>query len=82
MNMAKKDLPVDEHFLVPNHRVLSEEEKAEMLKKYSATEKQLPKISPKDPMVKVLGAKVADVIEITRPFLKSEGTYLYYRVVA
>jgi len=69
------------HRFVPKHEILSEEEKTELLKKYNVSLRQLPKILVKDPVVKIIGAKVNDVLKITRksPTTK-EG--IYYRVVS
>jgi len=68
-----------QHELVPKHRIMSEKEVQELLKKYGVTKKELPKILDTDPVVKALGAKVGDVLEITR---KSDlGESKYYRVV-
>ena len=69
-----------EHKWVPKARVLSEEEKEKLLKKYNISEFQLPKILKSDPMVKALGAKVGDVIEIIRDS-PTAGKSIYYRVV-
>ncbi len=70
-----------EHELVPKHRILSEEEKQKLLEKYNISLKNLPKISIKDPVVKLLNdAKVGDVIEITRKS-PTAGTTKYYRVI-
>ena len=72
---------IKEHELVPKARVLNEKEVEELLKKYGLSSKeQLPKISEKDPLVKICKAKKGDVLEIER---KSEiaGVYYYYRVV-
>lgn len=69
-----------EHELVPNFRILSEEEKKEVLEKFNITEEKLPKILSSDPVVKKIEAKVGDVLEINR---KSEvaGESVYYRFV-
>ncbi len=69
-----------EHNLVPEHVLLSDEEKKALLKKYRIKISQLPRIFTTDPAVKELGAKKGDVIKILR---KSEvaGTVEYYRVV-
>ena len=70
---------VMQHELVPKHRIMSEKEVEELLKKYGITKKELPKILDTDPVVKALGAKVGDVLEITR---KGDlGESKYYRVV-
>lgn len=69
-----------EHELVPKHEVLSKEEVEELLKKYKASLNQLPQILISDPVVRELGAKVGDVIKITRSS-PTAGTTVYYRVV-
>ncbi len=69
-----------ENFLVPKHEIISEEEKVALLNKYKISLKQLPKILSSDPVVKVIGAKVGDVIKITRNEMEI-GHTLYYRVV-
>jgi len=68
------------HELVPKHRILSEEEKEEILKKYNANLTDLPRILVSDPVVRRLGAKPGDVIEITRKSFTA-GESKYYRVV-
>ncbi len=80
--MVKKEVPVNEHFLVPEHRKLSAEEKAEIMQKYNATEKQFPKISIKDPAIRIFSPEPGDLIEIKRKVLDNKGEYLYYRIVA
>ena len=73
------EIDVLKHKLVPKHRILSEKEKEELLKKYNVSLDRLPKILITDPVVKALNAKVGDVIEIERDF---EGfKSIYYRVV-
>lgn len=69
-----------EHNLVPKFRILSDEEKEELLKKFKINENQLPKILESDPVVKRIDAKPGNVLEIVR---KSEvaGESTYYRLV-
>ena len=81
LTMVKKEVPVNEHFLVPAHRKLSAEEKQQIMQKYNAEEKQFPKISIKDPAIKIFEPEVGDLIEITRQVLDEDEFYLYYRVV-
>ncbi len=69
-----------EHELVPKHEILSKEEVEELLKKYKASLNQLPQILISDPVVKELGARVGDVLKITRNS-PTAGTAVYYRVV-
>ncbi len=69
-----------EHELVPKHEILSKAEVEELLKKYKTSINKLPQILVNDPVVKELGAKVGDVIKITRNS-PTAGVAVYYRVV-
>lgn len=77
---AKKEFAIFSHELVPEHRVLSEEEKAELVKRYKIKLSQLPQIKANDPVVQALDAKPGDVIEIKRKS-PTAGVYYYYRIV-
>jgi len=77
---TKKEFDVFKHELVPQHRILSEEEKEELLKKYRIRISQLPQIKTSDPTVVALEAEPGDVIEIKRKS-PTAGYYLYYRLV-
>ena len=69
------------HSLVPKHEILSEEEAKEVIKKYAGGDKyKLPYIRKTDPIVQALGAKVGDVIKITRKS-PTAGESVYYRLV-
>jgi DNA-directed RNA polymerase subunit H len=68
------------HFLVPEHRVMTEEEKKGLLEKYDIKTINLPNISVKDPVAKTIKAKIGDVIEIKRKS-STAGESNYYRVV-
>ena len=65
---------------MPKHILLNDAEKNALLKKYGIVLRQLPRMIASDPMVKLLNAKVGDVVKIIR---KSEtaGETDYYRVV-
>ncbi|BAA30658.1 DNA-directed RNA polymerase subunit H [Pyrococcus horikoshii] len=77
---GKNEFNIFKHVLVPEHRILSEEEKKALLEKYKITPAQLPQIRASDPAVKALGAKPGDIIEIKRRS-PTAGVYYYYRVV-
>ena len=77
--MTKK-FNVLEHQLVPDHVILSEEEVDEVLKRYSITRGQLPKIKTSDVVVKQIEAKPGDVLKIVRKSLTA-GTAIAYRLV-
>lgn len=75
-----KEFDITKHDMVPKHDLLGEKERDEVMKKFGITLRQLPRIVDSDPMVKILNAKIGDVVKITR---KSEtaGEAEYYRVV-
>ena len=69
-----------DHESVPNHEIIGEEEIAELIAKYSIEKEQIPKIRIDDPIVLEIGAKIGDVIKITRKSQTAEEA-LYYRLV-
>ena len=75
-----KEIDITKHNLVPKHKLLNDKEKDELLKHYSISLKQLPRILLSDPMVKILNAKIGDVIKIMRKS-QTAGEAVYYRVV-
>ena len=68
------------HRLVMPHRILKEDEKTEVFKRYNITkpEDQLPWIDSQDAMVKWIGGRPNDVIEVLR-HSDVAGTQPYYR---
>jgi len=59
-------LNVLEHAMVPDHKIMSEDEVSDLLARYNITTEQLPKIYHDDPAVKTIGASADDVIRIIR----------------
>jgi DNA-directed RNA polymerase subunit H len=59
-------LNVLEHVMVPDHKIMTEDEVNGLLSSYAITTEQLPKIYHDDPAVKTIGAKPGDVIRIIR----------------
>lgn len=75
-----KEFNILSHKLVPEHKVLSEKEKEEVLRRYGASLRQFPRILASDPVVKELGAKPGDLIMVRRKS-PTAGESIYYRVV-
>ena len=69
-----------ENMLVPKHEVLNDKGAERLLGFYNVTRDELPKIKEDDPALKGLGARIGDMIKITRKS-PSAGTAFYYRVV-
>lgn len=77
----KKEFKITDHHLVPKHEVMTEKEKEKVMKSFNVTEKQLPKILHSDPVIKEIGAKIGDLIKITRNS-QVAGKTVYYRIVS
>lgn len=73
-------LNVLDHIMVPDHKIMSEEEVSQLFSSYSITSEQLPKMYQDDPAVKVIGAKIGDVIRIIRTS-QTAGRAESYRLV-
>lgn len=68
------------HTLVPDHRVLNDDEKKSIFTKYNAkNDSQFPQISRFDPVAQMIGLKPGQLCEITRPS-KTAITSKYYRI--
>ncbi len=73
-------LNVLDHIMVPDHRIMSEEEVQQLYSLYAITSEQLPKIYHDDPAARAVGGKVGDVIRIIR-ISQTAGRAESYRLV-
>ena len=76
----KMEINVKGHGLVPEHILLKDKEKADLLANYHISVRSLPKIFVEDPAIANLSVKQGDVIKVIRSS-KSAGVSVYYRVV-
>lgn len=79
-NIKRLQFNILEHSLVPEHRIMSEAETAEVMKKYNITSLDLfPEISRFDPVARVICLRPGQVCHIIRPS-KTSITSDYYRL--
>jgi len=82
--MPKKRKPIENitnHVLVPDHIILTDKEKADLIKNYNIELNQLPKILTTDPVSISIGAESGQVIKIVRKSHTAKESIAYRFVV-
>lgn len=68
------------HELVPRYEILDKKQKEQVLEKFHIINKDFPKIFSSDPVIKLINAKMGDVVRINRQSLTA-GESIYFRIV-
>ncbi|XP_014678631.1 PREDICTED: DNA-directed RNA polymerases I, II, and III subunit RPABC1-like [Priapulus caudatus] len=71
---------ITEHEHVPEHIVMTPEEKTELLGRYKLKDSQLPRIQQGDPVARYFGLKRGQLVKIVRTS-ETAGRYVSYRLV-
>ena len=70
------------HNLVPQHILLTKDERDAVLKKWNITKNQVPEIKYSDPISRYFGASIWDMFKIVRESDNIDGSYsVTYRIV-
>ena len=78
--ISKSKVSIEAHSLIPKHSLCGEKEKQQLLEKYNASIKQIPRMSMNDNGIASLNAKPGDLIKIERNDAYV-GKITFYRVV-
>ena len=72
---------ITRHEFVPDHVILTENEKKQILSEYDIIPSQLPKMLTNDPVALSIGAKTGDIVKIIRESHTAKKSIAYRFVV-
>jgi len=72
---------ITRHELVPDHVILTEKEKQQLLTEYHIEPSQLPKMLTTDPVALSIGAESGEIVKITRESYTAKESTAYRLVV-
>jgi DNA-directed RNA polymerase I, II, and III subunit RPABC1 len=82
MNCKELQINKTKHYLVPKHKLISEDESNELLKRYSLISRtQLPLLLHNDPICRYYNFKSGDIVKISNNSISQNKGYEYYRCV-
>ena len=79
INIHRLQFNILNHSMVPKHKILREEEKDLVIKKFNIINDNIPEISRFDPVAQVIGIRPGEYCQITRPS-KTSITSEFYRI--
>jgi DNA-directed RNA polymerase subunit H (RpoH/RPB5) len=79
INIQRLQFNILNHSMVPKHKILREEEKDLVIKKFNIVNDNIPEISRFDPVAQVIGIRPGEYCQITRPS-KTSITSEFYRI--
>uniref|UniRef100_A0A0D6R1K4 RNA polymerase subunit H/Rpb5 C-terminal domain-containing protein n=1 Tax=Araucaria cunninghamii TaxID=56994 RepID=A0A0D6R1K4_ARACU len=71
---------IKEHVLIPEHQILTPDEKNALLKQYAVQENQLPRMLESDPLARYYGLKRGKIVKLIYNG-DTTGHYVTYRIV-
>ncbi|MBS3748685.1 MAG: DNA-directed RNA polymerase subunit H [Candidatus Thermoplasmatota archaeon] len=72
---------ITRHELVPDHVILTDKEKQQLLTEYHIEPSQLPKMLTTDPVALSIGAESGEIVKITRESYTAKESTAYRLVV-
>ena len=79
--VEKQSFEILRHKLVPDHVIISDNEKKELFEKYDITPDQLPKILNTDPVIISIGGQPGQIVKVIRKSHTAKEAVAYRLIV-